>query len=393
MMKFTVFVLCMLGIFIPNFWIFSFNIIDSKAICIPNNYTIEWKRVIYQKINKYVGWPTIAIDSEQILHVVFSGDREFHVDPYGKILYLKSLDFGDSWSEPEVIVDTVIDDRDPGIIITKNKKIIVSFFTSIAYLQRRITNIHNLPQSVTDEWKDHNSQLSSKEVNSKLGNWVISSNDNGKHWGAPVRTIGRAPHGPIQLSNKNLLLVGKGFYNGVSTFTVESSNDNGHTWNYLSEISVPSFENMNYLHEPHVVETKSHKLIALFRYEQISDPHNNFMRQSESIDMGKTWSPIKTTTLLGFPAHLLLLKNGWILATYGRRTPPFGIRACISKDEGRTWDIENEIILSSSFDADLGYPSSVQLQNNTILTIYYQKKEVSEKPCLIGTKWHFRPHS
>ncbi len=64
------------------------------------------------------------------------------------------------------------------------------------------------------------------------------------------------------------------------------------------------------------------------------------------------------------------LKKGWDTYTvsfttggsgeaYGRRWEPFGQYACISKDEGKTWDAENEIKLSIAPNGDLGYPSSV----------------------------------
>ena len=91
------------------------------------------------------------------------------------------------------------------------------------------------------------------------------------------------------------------------------------------------------------------------------------------------------------------MKNGWLLAVYGRRIPPYGERACISRDGGKTWDVENEIELKGypnivgmrKWDAlrDLGYPSSVQLDDGSIWTVYYQLDKPGEKPCLMGTHW------
>ena len=50
---------------------------------------------------------------------------------------------------------------------------------------------------------------------------------------------------------------------------------------------------------------------------------------------GRTWSqPIKTA-MWGFPAHLLELRDGRILCTYGYRRKPYGVRASISKDGAR----------------------------------------------------------
>jgi hypothetical protein len=87
---------------------------------------------------------------------------------------------------------------------------------------------------------------------------------------------------------------------------------------------------------------------------------------------------------------MLKLKNGWILATYGVRKEPFGERACLSKDGGKTWDIDHEITINESSTADLGYPSSVQLEDGSIFTVYYQIDRPGEKTCLMGTRWKIR---
>lgn len=82
------------------------------------------------------------------------------------------------------------------------------------------------------------------------------------------------------------------------------------------------------------------------------------------------------------------MKNGWLLVVYGQRhRRPYGEYACISRDEGETWDIANEIFLSKAPNTDLGYPASVQLADGSILTVYYQVDKRGEKPCLMSTHW------
>ena len=107
----------------------------------------------------------------------------------------------------------------------------------------------------------------------------------------------------------------------------------------------------------------------------------------ESFDGGLSWSASRPTQMPGYPAHLLRLRNGWLLASYGRRVAPMGERACISIDEGKTWDVKNEIILSNAVPQNpghLGYPSSIQLPDGTIWTVYYQieREEDGEYPRL-----------
>ena len=64
------------------------------------------------------------------------------------------------------------------------------------------------------------------------------------------------------------------------------------------------------------------------------------------------------TKLLGYPPHLLRLSRGEILATYGRRLTPMGIRACLSLDNGDSWDVENEFINSANIDLNDLIPKS-----------------------------------
>ena len=67
---------------------------------------------------------------------------------------------------------------------------------------------------------------------------------------------------------------------------------------------------------------------------------------------------------------------------------PFGQRACLSYDGGRTWDIDNEIILRDDApNGDLGYPSTVELAPGELLSIYYQIDQIGEKTCFIATRW------
>ena len=90
----------------------------------------------------------------------------------------------------------------------------------------------------------------------------------------------------------------------------------------------------------------------------------------------------------GYPPHVMELRNGWLLAVYGRRKPPYGERACISRDHGETWDIENEIVLSNAPNEDLGYPVSAQLDDGSIITVYYEEVAGSkEQPCIQSTHW------
>jgi hypothetical protein len=77
---------------------------------------------------------------------------------------------------------------------------------------------------------------------------------------------------------------------------------------------------------------------------------------------------------LQHPAHLLRLRDGRILLTFGIRCKGFfGIGARMSKDDGKSWGAP-EFLVNYEAVADGGYPSSVQLEDGTIVTAYYSHK-------------------
>ena len=76
------------------------------------------------------------------------------------------------------------------------------------------------------------------------------------------------------------------------------------------------------------------------------------------------------------------------MATYGHRRDPFGIRACLSSDEGESWSIKNEIVLRDDLkNRDLGYPTTTQLDDALLLTAYYGRDENNDVTCIQITSW------
>ena len=58
---------------------------------------------------------------------------------------------------------------------------------------------------------------------------------------------------------------------------------------------------------------------------------------------------------------------------YGHRRDPFTVRAILSHDRGRTWDMDSMTTLHT-FDPgniDFGYPVATQLDDGRILVAYY----------------------
>jgi len=61
-------------------------------------------------------------------------------------------------------------------------------------------------------------------------------------------------------------------------------------------------------------------------------------------------------------------------------------RARLSADGGHTWG-EEIILRDDAPSGDLGYPASVEREDGTIVTVYYQQREAGEKTCLMATRW------
>ena len=339
-------------------------------------------QVICKEKDRYIGWPTITKTRSGELLAVFSGDRDAHVCPWGKVQMIRSQDKGQTWSGPETINNFPLDDRDAGILETRSGTLVVNWFTSLAFDQPHFYIEY-------PEWKKHAQKLGPETKKFWLGNWTRQSADGGKTWETPVKQNVSAPHGPIELADGRLLYVGTGSIEGEKVMGVEESRDGGQTWQIVTTVRIPKNESIQHYHEPHVAELPDGKLVALFRYEP-RDRTQCYLRQSESLDGGKTWTTTHSTPMWGFPPHLLVLDNGWLLNVYGVRRKPYSERACISKDGGETWDINNEIILAHAMNDDLGYPASVQLDDGSILTIYYQVDQPGEKTCLKSTHWRFK---
>ena len=333
--------------------------------------------VICKEFGRYIGWPTIARTSKGELIATFSGDRDAHVCPWGKTQMVRSRDDGKTWSDVVTINNTPLDDRDSGIIETQKGTLLVSWFTSVYF--EKAGWMHDL-------YRQHAAKLGAETRKEWLGAWVRRSEDGGKTWGTPSRTTACAPHGPVQLKDGRLLFVGTGGGPGPSDrIVVEESKDDGLTWQAIARIgSADTF----FADEPHVVECANGRLVALFRNEH-PDASQRFLGQSESDDGGRTWTMIHLLPMWGLPPHLIRLADGRLLVVYGHRREPFGQRACLSSDNGQTWG--PEIVLVDAPDGDLGYPSSVQLGDGSILTVFYQKDKEDEKPCLMASHWRLPP--
>ena len=91
------------------------------------------KSVIMEKpdsVHNYFAWPSVTTLRDGTLAAVASGFRFDHVCPFGKSVIAYSYDEGKSWSEPAPVIDTILDDRDAGILNFGEKDVIFTSFNN-----------------------------------------------------------------------------------------------------------------------------------------------------------------------------------------------------------------------------------------------------------------------
>ena len=58
---------------------------------------IKWVKEICVEKDRYIGWPTVCRLANGDLLAVFSGDRDSHICPWGKVQMIRSTDDGETW--------------------------------------------------------------------------------------------------------------------------------------------------------------------------------------------------------------------------------------------------------------------------------------------------------
>lgn len=347
----------------------------------------------------YFGWPTVARLEDGTLLVASSGLRSEHVCPWGKTVLNVSEDNGVTWSPPRVINDSPLDDRDAGVVCLGGGRVLVTWFTSDTRHYAAQPWIREwLGEEEMQAWQETLSGVTDELASQHLGSWLMLSPDRGASWSAPVRVPVSAPHGPIRLRSGELLYLGKRFVTGwdemeTGPITAAVSRDGGWSWEELATVPVaPGTDPANY-HEPHLVELPSGRLVGMIRIEDHSTkqlagsgilPFS--IMQTESDDGGRSWTSPRPLGFHGSPPHVLRHSSGVLILTYGYRQESFGQRVALSHDDGATWD-HDWIIRDDGPDSDLGYPSTVELEDGSLYTVCYQKVAGDKRCSLLSSRW------
>jgi BNR repeat-like domain len=223
------------------------------------------------------------------------------------------------------------------------------------------------------------------------------SKDDGRTWQRALLDLNEVPHGDILLLPDGRLVCPT--YTRVSSQPKSSrsalyfSEDGGRTWEGERQITEAS--------ETFVLRRSDGVWLAAARTNCIDTmdgvlPHGAGEVLLKSEDEGRTWSDPKLLSPQGQEnAHLLELKDGRLLCSITSRIPGlFGIVLRTSRDGGNTWSYPVVLLSTAAYDwhkTDAGYPSSVQLDDGTIVTAYYFGPKKPEWAAH-SLPWHQRYH-
>lgn len=338
-------------------------------------------------LHNYFAWPTVAKLQDGRIAVAASGFRLRHVCPFGKTVVAFSEDNGRTYSRPAPVIDTVLDDRDGGLMSFGENSLVVTSFNNRVSFQRT--------HAKSDYDTAYLDSVSTEAEAAALGSNYRISNDGGRTFGPVMKSPVTSPHGPTPLPDGTALWLGNpfGYNKDVDTNQIEAHRlyPDGRM-EYVGTIPKSPMEKSVYWCEPHAIALDNGRILCHIRV-QIYKENIFTLFQSESHDMGKTWS--EPRQLLGncggAPGHLLKLNSGALLCVYSYRgepygTAPFAIKAMISTDGGNTWDVDH-VLFEGDGSWDMGYPSSVELPNGDVLTVFYARPSKEEPAVIWQIKW------
>lgn len=330
----------------------------------------------------YHGWPTVIRTKENELMAVCSGGRRGHVCPFGRLYLYRSVNNGLSWHGPEILSQGPLDDRDAGICQATDGSILVNYFTSTCAF-------------FNEKWAKEADAISLRTLKLEHGFWMRRSVDEGKSFSEKYSVPVSSPHGPTLLQDGRLFYVGecldpaaivqRGWRRCKGTIACALSRDNGESWEMISDLPSPEGHLASECYEPYGIQAPDGRWIVQIRVQSEESILGAKTWQTESEDEGKSWSR-PHTVCDGFPTHLLRLPKDVLLMTYGwRNSSPYGIRARLSLDSARTWNEEEIMLADDAPNIDVGYPSTAQLEDGSLFTLYYQAGE--ERATLKYCRW------
>jgi len=346
----------------------------APAASSPESVAEMKPTTIFRDPSRYTTFPDVKRLPSGDLLCVFR-DATFpehvrHIEKDARVVGAVSKDGGLTWSAPTVIHECTRCHNDPSVAVLRDGRLLLTWFTWVGRSEAYVA-AHKPPFA--------------RKVD--RGEWGMYAEPGGIFtlWGTadPLRWTGE----PIHIVGESLRLA------ATSASALETrggdllmpiymrlpdrppdrayvlrSSDRGATWSEPILIAEDPGGKIA-MQEPALAENRDGTIVALMRTTNAED-HLYTVR---SEDEGKTWTPAERTPLVGHPADLELLPDGSMLAVYGyRHEPGWGVRGCVSRDGGVTWDAANELVIADhGAHSDLGYPSVCQADPEHVVVAYY----------------------
>ena len=232
----------------------------------------------------------------------------------------------------------------------------------------------------------------------------MTSDDGGLTWEDPVRVSVSSPHGPNRLANGDLAYLGKtvapgelGQVMNTGSIGLVRSSDNGRTWTAQSSVPLPDGLDVECFHEPHVVElgrrtpARPDSLRSEpprlrqppARPDRLPDVPDDFQRWREDLEQGGDHGNSTAPRLTCYDIRAVRPRHDlWL--------PRAALRGSGDAQPRRRRHLASTTMSSATTGliSDLGYPSSVELTDGSILTVYYQRpRSVEDKCALLWSRW------
>ncbi len=347
---------------------------DARVTAI--DFAFESEVTIRQATSGHLAFPDVARLRDGRLLVVYREGRT-HVDASGRIMKQFGSADGQTWSAPEVLIDTPsIDDRDPSIAVLEGGVLVVNWFQYLP--QGSLTGHHVYAVRSHDDGATFDAPVQVDPGELRVTGARL---DSPGHWvdgtGQPV--IVMATSSAVIADRARWLLPAYGG-NALDLTSLSStprsrivlyeSTDLGDTW--TPRPVDPTRATNQWLMEPAVLSLDDGSLLLQVRTASSTSPSSaGHMLQAVSHD-GASFSDYVDLGFVGHAAEMLQLQNGVVVSAFRHLDDALtaeDVEMMVSLDRGATWG--ERIVVSDCGAVECGYPGALELTGGRLLVVFY----------------------